>query len=114
SVAIHYRLNPEIAPILRDALRELIAAKPWQGLEIEDAHYAFEVKRVTFDKGKAVALFLKHEPFRGRMPIFVGDDTTDESGFAAVTACGGRAFSVGRPRPGAIGFFEAPQTVRDW
>ena len=114
SVAIHYRLNPEIAPNLRDALRELIASEPWQGLEIEDAHYAFEVKRATFDKGKAVALFLTHEPFRGRTPIFIGDDTTDEFGFAAVTACGGRAYSVGRPRPGAIGFFETPQTVRDW
>ncbi len=114
SVAIHYRVNPEIAPNLRDALRELIASEPWQGLEIEDAHYAFEVKRATFDKGKAVALFLTHEPFRGRTPIFIGDDTTDESGFAAVTACGGCAYSVGRPRPGAIGFFETPQSVRDW
>jgi trehalose 6-phosphate phosphatase len=114
SVAVHYRLNPEIAANLRDALRELIAAEPNQDLEIEDAHYAFEVKRATFDKGKAVALFLTHEPFRGRLPIFIGDDTTDESGFAAVTARGGRAYSVGRPRSGAIGFFEAPQAVRDW
>jgi trehalose 6-phosphate phosphatase len=114
SVAVHYRLNPEIAANLREALRELISAEPNQDLEIEDAHYAFEVKRATFDKGKAVALFLTREPFCGRLPIFIGDDTTDESGFAAVTACGGRAYSVVRPRSGAIGFFEAPRAVRDW
>src|SRR5271167_5089911 len=114
SIAVHYRLNPKIASNLRDVLGRLIAAEPWQGLEIEDAHYAFELKRPTFDKGRPIAQFLTREPFRGRMPIFIGDDTTDESGFAAVTACGGRAYSVGRPRPGAIGFFGAPQTVRDW
>jgi len=114
SIAVHYRLNPEIAPKLRDALRGLLAAGPWRDLEIEDAHYAFELKRPTFDKGRAIAQFLTREPFRGRMPIFVGDDTTDESGFATVTARGGRAYSVGRPRPGAIGFFETPQSVRDW
>ena len=99
---------------MRDALRELIATKPRQDLEIEDAHYAFEVKRSSFDKGKAIALFLARAPFRGRMPFFIGDDKTDESGFAAVTACGGGAYSVGRPRSGAIGFFEVPQAVRDW
>jgi trehalose 6-phosphate phosphatase len=114
SIAVHYRLNPKIASNLRDVLGRLIAAEPWQGLEIEEAHYAFELKRPTFDKGRAIAQFLTREPFRGRMPIFIGDDTTDESGFATVTACGGRAYSVGRPRPGAIGFFQTPQSVRDW
>src|SRR5271166_6596483 len=114
SIAVHYRLNPKIASNLRDVLGRLIAAEPWQGLEIEDAHYAFELKRPTFDKGRAIAQFLTREPFRGRMPIFIGDDTTDESGFATVTASGGRAYSVGGPRPGAIGFFETPQSVRDW
>jgi len=114
SVAIHYRLNPAIAPNLREVLRDLIAEEPGQSLEIEDAHYAFELKPPSFDKGKAIAFFLTSAPFRGRTPIFIGDDTTDEAGFAVVTACGGRAFSVGRPRPGAVRFFEAPQTVRDW
>jgi trehalose 6-phosphate phosphatase len=114
SIAVHYRLNPEIAGNLLGALRDMIAAEPWRGLEIEDAHYAFELKPPSFDKGKAIAHFLACAPFRGRTPIFIGDDTTDESGFAAVAARGGQAYSVGRPRTGALGFFEAPQTVRDW
>ena len=81
SVAIHYRLNPEIAANLRGALRDLIAAEPWRGLEIEDAHFAFELKPPSFDKGKAIAHFLACAPFRGRTPIFIGDDTTDEFRF---------------------------------
>ena len=114
SVAIHYRLNRRIGPALGDALREWIATRPRQELAIEDAHDAFEVKRSSFDKGKAIALFMDYAPFRGRTPFFIGDDKTDEAGFAAVTGRGGGAYSVGRLRSGAIGFFEGPQTVRDW
>jgi trehalose 6-phosphate phosphatase len=114
SFAVHYRLNPRGAPYLRDALLGLLANDAWRGLEIEDAHYAFEVKPPSFDKGKAINRFLARKPFRGRTPVFVGDDTTDESGFAAVTARGGQAYAVGRPRSGASGFFESPRAVRDW
>lgn len=114
SVAIHYRLNRSIGPALGDAVREWIASKPRQGLDVQVAHDAFEVKRPSFDKGKAIALFMDCAPFRGRVPLFIGDDKTDEAGFATVTSRGGGAYSVGRLRSGAIGFFEAPQSVRDW
>jgi hypothetical protein len=39
---------------------------------------------------------------------------TDESGFAVVAARGGYAFSVGKPRPGAIDTFLQPSAVRGW
>jgi len=81
---------------------------------IMDAHYAIEIKSPCFDKGGAIAAFLSDSTFRGRTPVFVGDDTTDESGFALVTARGGFAYSVGRPRPGAIGVFPDPEAVREW
>jgi trehalose 6-phosphate phosphatase len=114
SFAVHYRQHPEVAPRLLEVLKELTATAPWEGIDIEDAHFAFELKPPNFDKGKAIALFLERAPFLGRMPIFIGDDTTDESGFAAVSARGGLAFSVGGARPGAVGIFDAPQNVRNW
>ena len=44
-----------------------------------NAHCAIELKAPGFDKGGAIAAFLSTPPFRGRTPVFVGDDATDES-----------------------------------
>ncbi len=79
-----------------------------------EAHCAFELKSRQFDKGRAVEAFLETPAFRGRTPIFIGDDDTDEAGFAAVAARGGRAYSVGRRRPGVVATFESPSAVRGW
>ena len=51
-------------------------------------------------------------PFAGRIPIFIGDDATDEAGFAAAVSAHGFAYSVGRVRPGVAGAFPDPATVR--
>ena len=47
------------------------------------------------DKGRAIAAFLAEPPFLGRQPVFVGDDTTDEDGFAEIGRRGGVAVRVG-------------------
>jgi trehalose 6-phosphate phosphatase len=114
AIAVHYRLNPEAAGWLRRTLQNLLQAMSLAYVQVLEAHYAYELKPADFDKGKAIALFLKEEPFRGRRPIFVGDDITDEAGFAEVTARGGLAYSVGRQAPGVAGVFSSPGSVRAW
>jgi trehalose 6-phosphate phosphatase len=37
-------------------------------------------------------------PFQGAVPIFVGDDLTDEAGFAAAEDLGGYGIRVGAPQ----------------
>ena len=41
------------------------------------------------DKGSAVRALMAEAPFAGRLPVFVGDDTTDEDGIAAAHDLGG-------------------------
>jgi trehalose 6-phosphate phosphatase len=113
SFAIHYRLAPGAERPLREAVMRIVdPAKV--AVEVMNAHCAIEVKAPGSDKGGAIAAFLSMPAFRDRTPIFVGDDTTDERGFAVVAARGGYAFSVGRRRPGTIATFSQPSAVRDW
>jgi trehalose 6-phosphate phosphatase len=113
SFTVHYRLAPSAERPLRMIVKQLVDSAAI-AVDIMDAHYAIEIKSPCFDKGRAIATFLKTSTFRGRTPIFVGDDTTDESGFAVVSARGGFAYSVGGPRPGAISAFREPRAVRAW
>ena len=73
-----------------------------------------DVTLPTFSKGSAVSALMKAPPFAHRCPVFVGDDTTDETVFAVLPALGGRGYSVERPMAGASGMFASPHDVRCW
>jgi trehalose 6-phosphate phosphatase len=55
-----------------------------------------------------VQRLMQAAPFAGRVPIFLGDDVTDEDGIAAAIALGGAGFRV----PEAFGGDTA--RVRRW
>jgi len=46
-----------------------------------------------------VSTLMRAPPFAGRRPVFVGDDLTDEYGFAAATRLGGYGILVGDRSP---------------
>jgi trehalose 6-phosphate phosphatase len=114
SFAVHYRDAPSCGANLREVLRQLVAAEAGAEVEIIDARLAFEIKGRGFDKGSAINRFLTRSPFVGRVPIFIGDDWTDEAGFAVVVQRHGAAYSVGQHRPGVNGVFSGPSMVREW
>jgi trehalose 6-phosphate phosphatase len=49
-------------------------------------------------KADSVAAFMAEPPFHGATPLFLGDDATDEDGFAAADRFGGAGTLVGPPR----------------
>lgn len=114
SVAIHYRATPASGPALREDLEGFLESAEGQGCRLLPGHMVFEVKRVGFDKGVAIATFQERVPFAGRQPIFIGDDVTDLPGFEQALAHGGLAYSVTTPRTGVSGHFPDPQSVRTW
>ncbi len=114
SFAVHFRAVPELADRLHEDLRNLLSRHSDSGLRLMPGHFVFEVKGSTFNKGVAVRRFLAQPRFAGRKPIFIGDDVTDQPGFAAAIDFGGLAYSVGARLPGTTGLFASPSDVRHW
>lgn len=110
SFALHYRAAPAEGPALAQAIAEAVAGDA--GIEVLAGHFVFEVKPKGIDKGTAVRAAMARPPFAGRRPVFIGDDVTDEFAFHAVSALGGTAIAVGRPRPGAHLVLADPGRVR--
>jgi trehalose 6-phosphate phosphatase len=112
SIALHYRLVPELE---RNLVREVQrACEPYRTIELLTGKAVIEVKQAGVNKGTAVRELMHHLPFRGRTPIFVGDDVTDEDAFAVMPEFGGRAISVGRAVPGISEVIASPVEVRRW
>jgi trehalose 6-phosphate phosphatase len=112
SLALHFRNAPQQEGPLRAHIAAGRAAFPGEALEVLPGKAMFEVKRPGVSKGEAVRALMTHAPFAGRMPVFIGDDVTDESVFALLPELGGKGFSVGRHFANVTGIFESPDEVR--
>jgi trehalose 6-phosphate phosphatase len=114
SLALHYRLAPHAEKAIYAAVSLIRADLPNAPIEVLPGKCVCEIKLSGFDKATGVRELMIHQPFRGRRPIFIGDDVTDESVFAIMPDLGGLAFSVGRRAQGVAGHFDEPGDVREW
>ncbi len=94
SLALHYRNRTELEAEVHAFVEALQAQLP-SDVEVLLGHKVVEVKPSVMNKGDAIRAFMEEAPFRGRTPVFAGDDVTDELGFAAVNALGGVSVKVG-------------------
>src|ERR1700761_4522988 len=114
SLALHYRLAPHAEKAIYAAVSLIRADLPSAPIEGLPGKLVCEIKHSGFPKGTGVRELMPHEPFRGRRPVFIGDDVTDETVFAIMPDLGGQAFSVGRRAHGVAGHFDEPRDVREW
>jgi trehalose 6-phosphate phosphatase len=114
SLALHYRLAPHAEKAIYEAVSLIRADLPNAPIEVLPGKSVCEIKHSGFNKASGVLELMTHEPFKGRRPIFIGDDVTDESVFAIMPDLGGLAFSVGRRAKGVAGHFDEPRDVREW
>lgn len=113
SLALHYRAVPALAAAAEDEMRRSLEALG-DGFELQGGKFVFEVKPGGRDKGTAIAEFMAEAPFAGRRPVFVGDDLTDEFGFALVNRLGGDSVKVGAGPTAARWRLDDAEAVRQW
>ncbi|GAA0535363.1 trehalose 6-phosphate phosphatase [Rhizomicrobium palustre] len=106
SVAVHFRLAPSREEDVCRLLQQVINGH--EDYEILPAKMAFELRRKGQHKGAAIESFMALSPFAGRLPVFIGDDFTDEDGFAVTRAMGGKGLHV------QDDFAGEPSRVRNW
>lgn len=111
-VALHYRLNPQTESEAH-AFAEALSSE--LGLALQHGKMMVELRVPGGDKGLAVQRLMSRPPMRGTRPVFVGDDLTDEPGFAAARELGGYGILVGQPRPTSADYrLESPGDLREW
>ena len=103
--ALHFRQAPAAGPAFRAALTTMIARSP--GFQLLPGLMMWEVRPCGVDKGSAVTALMARRPFRGRLPLFIGDDVTDEDGMRVARLMGGEGLRV---EPA----FGSPAGVRTW
>ena len=113
TLALHYRRSPHLAAYaLR--LMDRLAAAAGTGLEVQRGKCVAEIKPAGIDKGTALADYLAQPPFKGRRPVFIGDDRNDEHGFAAVNKLKGISIKVGKGASCARFRLRDVAAVRRW
>ena len=111
NLALHYRTAPASGDIAQAAIRAA-ARDLGHRFEIQQGKMVWEVKPSGYDKGTAIDEYLDDPPFKGRTPVFVGDDLTDEVGFELVNVRGGHSIKVGTGRTRATWRLPEAKAVR--
>lgn len=93
AVALHFRQAPDLEEECLLAMQEAIAEHP--DFTLVPGKMVIEARPAGVDKGSALRAFMQEEPFAGRTPIFIGDDTTDEDAFRVAQEMGGIGIKLG-------------------
>lgn len=92
TIALHFRAKPDLEHEVMAFLKDRISG---DDLMIQPGKMVAEVKSSRSHKGKAIETLMATPPFAGRQPLFIGDDLTDEHGFATVNTMHGVSIKVG-------------------
>ena len=112
-IAIHYRNTNLEQQDLRKQIMGLLKDRP--DLECVAGKMVFEIKSKHFNKGSAISHLMCDPAFRGRTPVFLGDDTTDEDGFTYVNRSNGKSIVVGKNYKSAANFsLENVEQAKKW
>ncbi len=113
SLALHYRAQPALGEWVAQECRRLLAFLG-DDFGLQSGKFVWEIKPNGKDKGTAIAEFLAEPPFVQRLPVFVGDDDTDEYGFDLANQRGGVSVKVGAGPTRALWRLRDADAVGQW
>ena len=106
---LHYRDDPARQAEARAEAEAIVRDEP--EFEVHAAKMAWEIKPESANKGHAAERALAAWP--GRIPVMIGDDTTDEDAMRVVNAAGGLSIRVGGGPTLAQHHLRDPAAVHD-
>lgn len=112
ATALHYRQRPELERAVIDSVHEAVTGL--KGVQILHGKMVVEVKSGKATKADAVEAFMAEPPFRGKLPLFAGDDVTDEDAFREITRKHGISIKVGRGDTAAAFRTQGAREFRNW
>ena len=92
-VALHYRADPSLRQVVEDVMQQLADTHP--GMVLQPAKMAVELRPAGTGKDGALDRLMAMVPFSGRVPVYAGDDLTDEAAMARAQALGGQGIKIG-------------------
>ena len=113
SVALHWRLATPSDAARAQAVVAAVADTLHPGFRLQRGKAVAEILPADATKGHAIRAFLRAAPYAGRQAVFLGDDVTDEEGFADVNEDGGVSVKVGGGPTIAERRLAGPEAVRD-
>lgn len=112
AVALHYGEAQSQHAELRVAVEQIASDT---GFELQAGRWVLELKPASVNKGDSLTAFLAEAPFAGRLPVFLGDDLTDEHALTVARQRGGMAIQVDSRLTNAAPFTLAdPDAVFRW
>ncbi|MFP1631837.1 trehalose-phosphatase [Zhengella sp. ZM62] len=112
SLSLHYRMCPDMAPVSLAFAHDIRQRFP--SIHVVEGKMVVEFKASARTKGDALASFMARPPFAGRLPVFAGDDTTDEAGFSQIDAWNGISIKIGSGATRARYRLMHPAALHDW
>jgi trehalose 6-phosphate phosphatase len=114
ALALHYRQAPDLEG---EVLAEMsqVAAALGPSFALQRGRCVAELRPAEARKASAIEAFMQEPPFRGRRPVCLGDDLTDECAFDWINRAGGLSIGVGVSHVSvATAHLRSVQSARMW